>query len=74
MPPPVPWEVGGARVERAEMAVVLDAGGLIAIDRRERRVGALLRVAQEAAIPVVTSAAAVAQVWRHGSRQAHLGS
>jgi hypothetical protein len=54
------------------VSLVLDAGALLAIDRRERRVGALLRVAQQERIPVGTSPAAVAQVWRHGARQAHL--
>jgi len=54
------------------MAVVLDAGGLIAVDRVDRKVGAILRVAQQENIPVRTSAAVVAQVWRSGSRQANL--
>lgn len=54
------------------MALVLDAGALIAVERRDRRVGALLRVAQRDAIPVRTSAAVVAQVWRDGARQANL--
>lgn len=54
------------------MSLVLDAGALLAIDHRDRRVGALLRVAQRARIPVRTSPAAVAQVWRYGGRQAQL--
>lgn len=54
------------------MSLVLDAGALLAIDRRDRRVGAMLRVAQQARIPVRTSPAAVAQVWRHGARQVQL--
>src|SRR5215211_7859729 len=54
------------------MSLVLDAGSLLAIDRRDRRTGAMLRVAQQTRIPVHTSAAAVAQVWRHGARQARL--
>lgn len=54
------------------MALVLDTGALIAIDRRNRALGALLRVAQRNALPVRTSTAAVAQVWRDGSRQANL--
>jgi hypothetical protein len=54
------------------MAVVLDAGGLIGVDRLDRAVGALLRVAQQERMPVRTSAAAVAQVWRNGSLQANL--
>jgi hypothetical protein len=51
------------------MALVLDAGALIAVDRK---VGAILRVAQQGNMPVRTSATVVAQVWRSGSRQANL--
>jgi hypothetical protein len=54
------------------MALVLDAGGLIAVDRLDRKVGAILRVAQQGNMPVRTSATVVAQVWRSGSRQANL--
>jgi hypothetical protein len=54
------------------MSLVLDAGALLAIARRNRRVGALLRVAQQERIEVRTSPAAVAQVWRHGVPQAQL--
>lgn len=58
--------------ELVEMAVVLDAGGLIAIDRRDRRVGAMLRIAQRERLQVRTSACVVAQVWRDDQRQANL--
>ncbi len=54
------------------MALVLDAGGLIAIDRLDRAVGAMLRVAQQGKIPVRTSAAVIAQVWRNGALQVNL--
>ncbi len=54
------------------MAIVLDAGGLIAIDNNDRRIGALLRIAHRDRIPVRTSAAVVAQAWRDGARQANL--
>jgi hypothetical protein len=54
------------------VALVLDAGALIAIDRRVATVGAVLRVAQREHIPVRTSAATLAQVWRDGTRQANL--
>lgn len=54
------------------MSLVLDAGALLAIDRRDRRVGALLRVAQQERIAVHTSPAAVAKVWRRGARQVQL--
>jgi hypothetical protein len=58
--------------EQAEMAVVLDAGALIALDRRDRRVGTLLRRAQQDQQPVRTSAAVLGQVWRDGARQVQL--
>lgn len=54
------------------MTVVLDSGALIAVERRDRLVGPLLRLAQAEHIPVRTSAAAVAQVWRGGARHANL--
>ena len=54
------------------MAIVLDAGGLIAIDNNDRRVAALLRIAHRERIRVRTSAVVVAQAWREGSRQANL--
>lgn len=54
------------------MKVVLDAGALVAIDRRDRAVGARLRVLQRQATPVRTSAAVVGQVWRNGRKQANL--
>ena len=54
------------------MAIVLDAGGLIAIDNNDRRVAALLRIAHRERIPVRTSAVVVAQAGRKGSRQANL--
>lgn len=54
------------------MALVLDAGALIAVDRQDRAVGAMLRVAQRERIPVRTSAAVVSQVWRDSARQANL--
>lgn len=54
------------------MTVVLDAGALIAVDRRDRAVGAMLRVAQQQHVAVRSSGGAVAQVWRDGARQANL--
>jgi len=53
------------------VTAVLDAGALIAIDRRDRKVGAMLRVLQRDGEPVRTSAGAIAQVWRAGRRQAN---
>jgi hypothetical protein len=54
------------------MSLVLDAGALIAIERRSRRVVALVDHAQRAGLDVRTSAAVVAQVWRGDARQAIL--
>ena len=54
------------------MRVVLDTGAFIAIEKRSRRIGAMLRVLQQARVPLWTSSAAVAQVWRDGRKQAEL--
>lgn len=54
------------------MTLVLDAGALIAVDRRDRHVGALLRLAHTQGHRVTTSAAVIAEVWRDGTRQANL--
>ncbi len=54
------------------MTAVLDAGALIAIDKRDRKIGAMLRVLAREGVPVFTSAGVVAQVWRSGRRQANL--
>jgi hypothetical protein len=51
---------------------VLDAGALVAIDRRDRMIGAQLRVFQQHGTPVRVSSAVVGQVWRDGRRQANL--
>ena len=52
--------------------VVLDTGAFIGIDRGDRSVAALLRVAWEEGLPVLTSAGVLAQVWRGGGAQARL--
>ncbi len=54
------------------MTAVLDAGALIAVDRADRATVAALRVLQRRRVPVVSSAAAVAQVWRRPARQVEL--
>jgi hypothetical protein len=54
------------------VSAVLDAGAFVAIDRRDRKVGAMLRVLQRDGVPILTSAGVVAQVWRDGTRQANL--
>jgi hypothetical protein len=54
------------------MKAVLDAGALVAVDRRDRMIGARLRVLQQQGTPVRVSSAVVGQVWRDGHRQANL--
>jgi predicted nucleic acid-binding protein len=54
------------------MTLVLDAGALIAVERRDRSAIARLVRAHEEAEPVITSAAVVAQVIRDRSRQVTL--
>jgi len=51
---------------------ILDAGALVAVDRRDRLFGAQLRVLQQQGTPVRVSSAVVGQVWRDGARQANL--
>ena len=52
--------------------IVLDAGALIALDRNDRQMWAVLRVAADEGKPVYVPAGVVAQAWRDGSRQALL--
>ena len=52
--------------------VTFDAGGLIALDRRDRRVLALLARAQETGTRITVPAAALAQAIRQPERQALL--
>ncbi|MGQ0576115.1 MAG: hypothetical protein ACT4RN_18200 [Pseudonocardia sp.] len=54
------------------MSLVLDAGALLAYDRRDRTVRAFLERANRGRIDVLTTTGAVAQVWRDGARQAQL--
>jgi hypothetical protein len=51
---------------------VLDAGALVAVDRRDRITGARLRLLQQQGTPIRASSAVVGQVWRDGRRQANL--
>ncbi len=53
-------------------ALVFDASALIALDRGERAIGALLAVAARSGDEASTSSACVAQVWRDPARQARL--
>ena len=54
------------------MKTVLDAGALVAVDRRDRTVGAQLRVLHQLGTPLRASAAVAGQVWRDGRKQANL--
>jgi hypothetical protein len=51
------------------MRLVLDAGALIAIDRGDRRVAALIALGRRIGAELVTVAPVVAQAWRDGARQ-----
>lgn len=53
-------------------AIVLDAGVLIALDRNDRQMWAVLRVAADEGTPVYVPAGVIAQAWRDGTRQALL--
>jgi hypothetical protein len=52
--------------------LVLDAGALIAVDRDDRSMLALIRRARRNGQPVRTNPMALAQAWRDGRRQATL--
>jgi hypothetical protein len=53
-------------------ALILDTGALIAIDRGDRRVGAILHEAARHRIDAITSCVCVAEAWRDPARQACL--
>jgi hypothetical protein len=50
-------------------SLVLDAGALIALDRNDRKVWAILRVASDDNELIQVPAGTIAQAWRDGSRQ-----
>ena len=52
--------------------VTLDAGALIAFDRNDRAVVAVVRRAVERGLTLVVPAGVVGQVWRDGRRQVRL--
>lgn len=54
------------------MNLVLDAGALIALERRERKVAGLIELARRADAGLVTTAPVLGQVWRDGGRQVGL--
>jgi hypothetical protein len=53
-------------------ALVFDSGALIALERGDRAIAALLATAVKSRAEAVTSTACVAQVWRNPARQARL--
>jgi hypothetical protein len=52
--------------------VVFDAGAFVAWERNDKRVRALVQLAETGDITLRTSSGVVAQVWRGGPRQARL--
>jgi hypothetical protein len=52
--------------------LTLDAGALVAFDRNDRRVVAMIARAIAHGLPLAAPVGAVAQVWRNGRRQARL--
>jgi hypothetical protein len=53
-------------------ALVFDSGALIALERGDRKVAALLATTVKSGAEAVTSTACVAQAWRSPARQARL--
>jgi hypothetical protein len=53
-------------------ALILDTGALIAIDRGDRRIGAMLHEAAGHRVDVITSCVCVAEAWRDPASQARL--
>ncbi len=52
--------------------MILDAGFLISVDRRDKAARNLLRVALDQGLELHTTAPIIAQVWRNGASQAQL--
>jgi hypothetical protein len=50
-------------------ALIFDSGALIALERGDRAVGALIAAAAQDGIDAITSSVCVAQVWRDPARQ-----
>jgi hypothetical protein len=59
---------------RVTSAITFDAGALIAIERRSRRMQALLEEIDRRGWQVAVPAGAVAQAWRGGPRQARIAA
>lgn len=58
--------------QRPRRQYVLDAGALIAYERSDRKVAALIKIAAQRRIEIILPSTVLAQVWRDGSRQAML--
>ena len=71
-PPAGPETPQEALPGRRMNGVTFDAGGLIALDRNDRRVIALLARASELGVPITIPTTALAQAIRRPSRQARL--
>jgi hypothetical protein len=54
------------------VALILDAGALVAVERRDGRVRSLIARNELRGAAMITSAGVVAQVWRGGARQANV--
>lgn len=54
------------------IGLTLDTGALLALERGERRLRALLQRAVENRLPITVPAGVVAQAWRGGPRQARV--
>jgi hypothetical protein len=54
------------------VALILDAGALVAVERQERHVRSLIARNERRGTAMITSAGVVAQVWRGVPRQANL--
>ena len=64
--------MGAPRVVRKVRNLTLDAGALIAYERRDRSVRHTIHAALAAGVEVRVPAGALAQVWRDGRRQVEL--
>ncbi len=56
------------------MTLILDAGALIAVERGDRELLALLKFEHQNGRSPLTHGGVVGQVWRNGSKQANLAS
>jgi predicted nucleic acid-binding protein len=70
--------MGRTRSERgggaARTTLVLDTGALVALDKNDRRLIAILVAAREMGVRLVIPATVLAQAWRGGRRQVRLAT